>query len=293
MRRNGHKGLSVGRYNKTGIKMNGILSQIIALTAYGNDFLKDSKFPTDFNSANTTFQFCNKVNFVQFKKRLFLPKPKEILVANNPTEWFQYLKNDGCEHLRLYFESSTDQSFAKDYKLAGLVGGGGIWLIEAVYENYSNYWASDWEVTNKDAPNRKIWSVKYGLTAKNQQKNNIQIDNQTVKEKLRQTLSEISDFAYKQDLKCWGEKFDKAKLTLDSLNPENNYYHTDLLPIEKYSLTAKQIIFSAGSAWVFGGMGSWNDLGFDSEKDNESYDRLSEQLYSNIIEAIIAGTNTY
>jgi predicted butyrate kinase (DUF1464 family) len=58
-------------------------------------------------------------------------------------------------------------------------------------------------------------------------------------------------------------------------------------------LTAKQLLFSAGNAWVFGGMGSWNDLGFDNKEDNETYDRLSEQLYSNINEAIIASTNTY
>ena len=32
---------------------------------------------------------------------------------------------------------------------------------------------------------------------------------------------------------------------------------------------------------------------FDSKEDNETYDRLTEQLYSNINEAIIAGTNTY
>jgi len=131
------------------------------------------------------------------------------------------------------------------------------------------------------------------LTIKNQHKSNLQIDNQKIKEKLRQTLTEIAEFAFKQDLKSWGEQFDKAKLTLDSLTPESGYYHTDLIPADKYSLTAKQIIFSAGSAWVFGGMGSWNDLGFDNKEDKETYDRLSEQLYSNINEAIIAGTNTY
>ena len=273
--------------------MTGTLAQIIALTAFGNDFLKNGTIPTDFNTANTTFQFCNKVDFREFKKLFFFLKPKETVIANNPTEWFQYLKSDGCKHLRLYFEYSKDQSFAKDHKLAGLVGGGGSWLIEAVYDNHSNYWANRWEVTNQNATDRKIWAVNYGMTVKKQHISNLQIDNQKIKEKLRKTLTEIADFAFRQDLKSWGEQFDKAKLTLDSLTPESGYYHTDLIPVDKYSMTAKQIIFSAGSAWVFGGMGSWNDLGFDSKEDNETYDRLSEQLYSNINEAIIAGTNTY
>lgn len=273
--------------------MTGILAQIIALTAYGNDYLKNGKFPIDFNSTNTTFQFCNKVDFRDFKKKFFFSKHKECIVAKNPTDWFQYLKNDGCKHIRLYFECSKDQSFAKDHKLAGLVGGGGSWLIETVYDNYSNYWVNRWEVTNKDASDNKIWTVKYIMIIKNQDVSNLQIDNQKIKEKLSQTLTDIANFASKKNLKSWVEQFDEAKLTLESFTPERNYFHNDLIPTDEYNLTAKQIIFSAGSAWVFGGMGSWNDLGFDRNEDNETYDRLSEQLYSNINEAIIAGINIY
>jgi len=273
--------------------MTGTLAQIIALTTYGNDYLKNGKIQTDFDSVNTTFQYCNKVDFREFKKQFFFSKQKESIVASNPTEWFQYLKNDGCKHLRLYFEYSKDQSFAKDHKLAGLVGGGGSWLIEAVYDSYSNYWANRWEVTNQNASDRKIWTVNYGMTIKKQHISNLQIDNQKIKEKLLQTLTEIAGFAFKQNLKHWGEQFDKAKITLESLTPENDYYHKDLIPLSNYSLTARQLVFSAGSAWVFGGMGSWNDLAFQVNNENETYDRLSEQLYSNINEAIIAGTNTY
>lgn len=273
--------------------MTGILSQIIALTTFGNDFLKNGKIPTDFNSTNTTFQFCNRVDFREFKKQFFSSKPKEKIVAENPTKWFEYLKADGCKHLRLYFEYSKDQSFAKDHKLAGLVGGGGTWLIEAVYDNYSNYWANRWEVTNQNAADNKIWTVNYGMTVAKQHTSNLQIDNEKTKNELRQTLTEIADFAFRQNLQNWGEKFDKAKLILDSSSPEENYYHKDLIPLDNYSLTAKQILFSAGSSWVFGGMGSWNDLWFDSKEDEKTYDRLSEQLYSNINKAIIAATNTY
>jgi hypothetical protein len=272
--------------------MTGIVSQIIALTSYGNDFLKNGNISPDFNSSNTTFQFCNKVDFRELKKQYFFSKAKEQVVAENPTKWFEYLKEDGCKHLRLYFEYSKDQSFAKDHKLAGLVGGGGTWLIETIYDKYSNYWANRWEVTNKNATDNKIWTVNYGMSVANQHISNLQIDNEKVKTKLRQTLTEIADFAFKQNLQNWGEIFDKAIETIDSSLPEAKY-HNDLIPLDNYTLTAKQLLFSAGNSWVFGGMGSWNDLGFDNKEDNETYDRLSEQLYSNINEAIIASTNTY
>lgn len=284
--------LCLARKMATINEMTGSLAQVIALTAFGNDYLKNGHIPKYFINKNTTFQFCNKVEFGE-RKKIFFIKLREIVVANNPVEWFKFLKSDGCKHLKLYFEYSKDQSFAEDHKLAGLIGGGGSWLIEAVYDNYSNYWANKWEVTNLNAADRNIWKVNYGIAVRNQHISNLQIDNKEIKNTLRRTLMEISDFAFKQNLQSWGQQFEKARSTLDSLIPEENYYHNDLIPIDNYSLLAKQIIFSAGSAWVFGGMGSWNDLGFHKKEDNEAYNRLSKQLYSNINQALIAGVNTY
>lgn len=213
-------------------------------------------------------------------------------MAANPAEWFKYLKADGCKYLRLYFKSSKDQNFAKDHQLPGFLGGGGTWLIEAIYDSYSNYWANSWEVTDQNSADNKIWTVNYGIIALKQRISNLQIDNETIKATLKGTLTEIADFAFRKTLENWVEQFEKAKATLDSSLPEQNYYHKDLIPLENYSLTARQILFAAGMVWVFGGMGPWNDLGFDSKEDNETYNRLSEQLYANINEAIIAATNT-
>ena len=272
--------------------MTGTLAQIIALTTYGNAYVKNGTIPDNFSTANTTFQFCNKIDFWEFRKRFFFSKPKEEVIAGDPAEWFEYLKAGGCRHLRLYFEHSKDQSQIKDYKMSGFVGGGGTWFIEAIYDKYSNYWTNRWQA-NEKATDNKVWTVSYGTILTRQRTINLQIDNEGIKSRLRQTLAEIADFAFKQDLQDWGERFETAKIILESASPEENYYHKDLIPLDNYSLTAKQVLFSAGSAWVFGGMGSWNDLGFESKEDNDTYDRLSEQLYSDINEAIIATVNTY
>lgn len=273
--------------------MTGIVAQIIALTAFGNDFLNNGKIPTDFNLTNTTFEYCKKVDFREFKKQFFFSKVKEIVVAENPTKWFEYLKTDGCRHLRLYFEYSKDQSITKDHQLAGFVGGGGLWLIEAVYDNYSNYWLNSWEVTNQNSPDNKIWSVKYGMTVVKQPSTNLQTDNEEIKNELRKSITEITNFAIGQNLKYWAEQFEKAKSFLDSPLPEESFYQKDLIPVENYSLTAKQILCSAASSWVFGGMGTWNDLVFDREENQAEYDRLSAKLYSDINNAIVAAINTY
>lgn len=272
--------------------MTGTIAQIIALTAFGNDFLKNGNLPADFES-NTNFQFCKSIDFCEFRNQPQTVKPEAYIVADQPAEWFSYLKNDGCKYLRLYFQSSADQTLAKDHKLAGMIGGGGTWLIEAVYPVYSNFWASRWIVADQHAADRKIWAVNYGLTAEKKPTVNQQIDNNAVKERLNATLTEIADFAFNQDLENWGETFENARSVLDNAVPEEKYYQKDLVPVQNYSVTAKQVLFAAGLSWVFGGMGSWNDLGFATQEDNKTYDRLSAELYANINEAILAATNSF
>ena len=76
------------------------------------------------------------------------------------------------------------------------------------------------------------------------------------------------------------------------LDVGHGFYHSDLGPANSYPLAAKQLLFAAGNAWVFGGMGSWNDLGFDDCETNALYDRLSAQLYTCINTAVVVALGT-
>ena len=272
--------------------MTGPLAQIVTLSAFGNDYLNNKRLPEYFYKNNFSFQFCNKVDFRIFKKPFFFIKKKEVVIADNPNDWFDYLKNDGCRKLSLYFQNSKDQSLAKDYKLAGLVGGGGTWLIEAVYDNYSNVWANRWEVTQKDDPQNNIWTVNYGMTIKQCSTMNVQIDQQRCKHELNETLTEIETFAFLQNLEHWGNQFKSAREALYCNAPEKSYYNKELVPIDRFSLISKQILFAAGTAWVFGAMGSWNDLGFETKGDNDRYESLTETLYKRVNQAIISAVNS-
>lgn len=69
--------------------------------------------------------------------------------------------------------------------------------------------------------------------------------------------------------------------------------HQDLLVIKNYSLKALQLLFAAGTAWVFGGMGSWNDMGFKEKEIQENYLRLSRQLYESLLQSILATSNSF
>jgi hypothetical protein len=63
--------------------------------------------------------------------------------------------------------------------------------------------------------------------------------------------------------------------------------HENIFPIER-NLT---MLDAVQTAWVFGGMGSWNDLGFDGE-EQRTYDSLSEELCAALNMAVLEVVNS-
>jgi hypothetical protein len=57
-----------------------------------------------------------------------------------------------------------------------------------------------------------------------------------------------------------------------------DYYHSDLMPENAYGMAEQQLLFAASHAWVFGGMGSWNDMGFEDKQVQHRYETVSSAL---------------
>jgi len=91
----------------------------------------------------------------------------------------------------------------------------------------------------------------------------------------------------------WADLFKRAAVRLNSDDLMGDYYHQDLVAAKYYSLSVRQLLFSAAAAWVFGGMGSWNDLGFDTAEDNQRYDDVSAGLYDAINRSILTAVNSW
>jgi len=267
--------------------MTGELAQIINLITHYNSKIIDS----DLYNKNSTYQYCNLLTFVSFKKKFF-GGFKEIKIADTTIEWFNYLKNNNCKKLALVFQD--DNSMNSDHKLAGMVGGGGNWFIEAKYSGYSDFWQPRWEVKpdKKDDDNR-IWNITYGLTIPKTKPFNHPIYNiQEQREKLVSTLTRIADFAVSnENTSGWEKTFNGAKDSLTDDFPTLEY-HKDLTPKNSLSKENLQLLISASKSFVFGGMGSWNDIGwFNDENLSKKYDELSAELYKVMNESIIAAVN--
>ena len=273
--------------------MQGELAQIISLTSYGSDFIKTGELVENYFPNNTTFQFCNLVDFRDFKRKWFNSKLAETVSAENPVVWFHNLRSEGCTKIRLYYKSSTDKTFGPEYNLAGFAGGAGTWLIETIFEGYSYYWQKRWLVTNKNAVDKKIWAVSYARTVKKAITTNQQFDIALITNQFTKVLTELIVFCSDQNLTYWRETFEKASNILSSTIPNKEYYHHDLIVPKNYSLAAQQLLFSVGQSWVFGGMGSWNDMGFENKEVNETYLQLSQRLYELLLQGIIGATNSF
>jgi len=176
--------------------------------------------------------------------------------------------------------------------LVGLVGGGGRWLIESLQAKLSDLWEARWLVGNRDDPDRKIWDVAYGRVGKDRTHLPFQTKRLAmIQLDLEIVLGKIEAFAIHKNLENFANAFRQARNILTLESPLAKTYHSDLAPTSDIPLEAKQLLGAAQVAWVFGGMGSWNDLGFDGQ-DQDEYNQLSDDLFSLLQLAVCSAVNS-
>lgn len=266
--------------------MNGPIAQIVALTCYGNAFLEGGTVAGVF-ATNSTGQFCDRVTFVEVVKPL-LRKQREIEIAKSPDEWFSYLKGRGARGIRLVRQAQNDPQMS-DRMSAGVVGGGGTWSLEVLLpKERSEFWQARWEVWNQNAPDRRIWRVTYGRVNEARSKPYAGQSLQAAAERLLTALREIHAFSERHDCGGFSDSFSRGISSLTGA--ERHGYHQDLSPPGLLPAKALAVLDASQSAWVFGGMGSWNDMGVDGV-DGKEYDRVSEQLFQTLTDSICVAAN--
>lgn len=108
-------------------------------------------------------------------------------------------------------------------------------------------------------------------------------------------LTGIRDFAVKHR-PDYIETFERAMACLASAAPESNEF-SPRRPVYAYApdgalpLPARQVLYAASAAWVFGGMMSWNDYWAESEGEDREYKRVSDEMYDALCGAAVAAAN--
>ena len=258
--------------------MQGSIAQLLALTVYGNEFLRGRDIG-DFWPSAPVFMFCRRVAFV-------LAEPGqhgEVAYAPDPPGWLERLRADGVVGLRLHQAPQSD-SDRNDRMTVGFVGGGRRWMIEAVKKECSDVWEPRWELGDADAPDRRIWNVTYGRTTSNyRHMDPAPVDVERVRVQIDAALAAMTEFAETHGVESFAASFRAGRVALASdgaLQPP-----LDMPAVGRLALPYKRLLAAAQAAWVFGGMGSWNDMSFEGTTQKR-YDRLSDDLFMLLNEAV-------
>lgn len=273
--------------------MQGSITQIAALVLYGNYLLQNAtKRLTPAFLSNSAFQFCESVSFVDITPAPAGQPGEETQCAANPMDWFEHLRNEGVCGLCMRYGPSSGKTGLADRMLVGFVGGGGRWLIEAYRADEASYWESRWQLGDRNRPDRNIWRVSYLRIFRGKAMPAASAENlEQLKQELRQCLEEIVGFSRSQKLDNFTKCFEAGLAKLDSSTPLAGLYLEDIAPPGFLSLRAMQLLGAAEEAWVFGGMGSWNDMGFAGETQMQ-YEKVSERLYQLLNRVIVAVVNS-
>ncbi|WP_432825985.1 hypothetical protein [Dactylosporangium sp. CA-092794] len=98
---------------------------------------------------------------------------------------------------------------------------------------------------------------------------------------LDQTLRRAAQFADRQQLPAWARVFTAA----------DHQPARDLFPASWPDPDGPRLAGMALAAWVFGGMGSWNDLGFADGDVRQEYEQISSDLFEAVMQACVAAVN--
>ncbi len=267
------------------------IAQIVALTTYGNSILQGAPDSCSFGlqSSNSTFKHCEWVQFSDIVAGS--PARKESVYATDPHHWFEHLKEESVYALRMSY-GPTEETKIADRILVGFAGGGGKWLIETRAPARSDYWKSRWLVGDRERADRKIWRVTYVRIASSKGRDPDDSENlEGLKDELKEGVQEIAEFSRSQNLDGFTKAFESALSRLESRAPLEGLYNKDMAPVDFLPLAAEQLLGSAEAAWVFGGMGSWNDQGFEGQTQ-ERYEQVSEKLYKLLNRVIVEAANS-
>lgn len=267
--------------------MNGPIAQAVALVCHANASLRSLKADRFFPS-NSTAQFCEFVKFVDAPMDANGQRTERDL-APDPDAWFQWLRANSIRRVWLARQPSGDGS--EDHRHAGCVGGGGNWwLLVEQQSGGSLGWLGRWTGGNREAPDRRVWHVTYGKLGPSWTPSTAGAYDvvAAARNQLTTSLEAILKFSKTHADGAFAEQFERALATLRT--GVRHGYHTDLAPPGALSKAAADLIDACQSAWVFGGMGWWNDQGFDGAVGRE-FERVSVEHFTAVCESIAVAAN--
>lgn len=249
------------------------------LVTHGNWFLTGQPL-TDFFPQHDAFRFIEFVKFTTWSGQVF---------AEDANRWLEKLRDAQCQGIRVQWIPSVNPLFS-DRITVGLVGGGGRRFIETIYPRGSDLWEARWETRDRNHPERKIWNIHYRRIQKNNRCMSFrEYDTEELSESLHRILQRAVSLTQRHGpgYGYWAKAFEKG---LNCLAATEEPDLEGIALKNQLPLLEAKLLAAAQNAWVFGGMGSWNDIGFDGQ-DQKEYERISEELFPLLSDSLTAVVN--
>ena len=264
--------------------MQGPIAQALALTCVGNAYLRGEDVAGFWPDASV-FRFSKSCDFRE------VDGDRDELIAADPLAWFETLRSR--RGLRLHTAPrprGPQQTIPiSERQSVGFVGGGPAWIIEAAGAERSALWQGYDRLGDRNDPQQKIWLNTYLRSAETLPATHRQMTLPDASRALNQALVEIETMA-RLVAPAWSETFIAAREILNTEKPDAGYY-SDIADCARFSAEQRQMLGAVSAGWVFGAMGSWNDIGAPEGQVGE-VERVSEELFRALIDAICALANS-
>ncbi|NJO35288.1 MAG: hypothetical protein HC869_21550 [Rhodospirillales bacterium] len=212
-------------------------------------------------------------------------------VAPDPLAWFAKLRGLRCQGLRLH-NAPMDQREGlpaqKERMLVGMVGGGPRWLIEAVYPSRAEVWEAFDRLGDRNDPEQKIWLCAYLMLGEIENQDGADRNVAAAHEEVAAALKDIEALARDIPGAPFAEDFAGARAVLNGT--DSTYPSLEFLELTDLDQPARRLLAASAQAWVFGAMGSWNDIGV-ADALKQRYERTSDALFKALQRAVIAVAN--
>lgn len=257
--------------------MNGELHQMLLLAANANRYIQTKEYRSldgfsDRNVFNLTF-YNEGGQPIQ-----------AVFVADPVKSWMQDLRKRDCRGV-LMIQSDRAEN---ERESSGFVGGGRRWVLVARFDEFDEYWSAHWQLGQRAPATR--WDIAYRCrrtTSTAIHPNRYDLNES--QRRLEQTLKDIGQLAHEIGEEHWKTNFFDA--ALDLLKGSTSFKRD--LP-ENYSEQAQRVFAAVYRCWVFGGMGSWNDVPpYSAHEHGKSaeFDAYSDALYNAMQDALEAAVN--
>lgn len=259
--------------------MNFELAQLVALVTHGNAYLisRPNVQPPEISHDLSVFEPLKRIKFVEQKG----PSAKtQAQISDGTAGWYRYLKDHKVRRIRIVSVDRSKERPDLPAHIATAFAGCGNWVMLTEGTKADMVWFPIYMNSGND---EALTIVGTQLDKRGPEAST---DLDAAEQNLKTALMNIRDYAKEEHVgDNWVAIFTRALEMLGSDEPSRSFI-TELLPQTGYGHRSYRLLEVGSAAWVFGGMGSWNDMGGGAR-----YSAVTDALYNAIVDGIITATN--